>query len=189
MSRRGTWSALLAAVLLTAVALGAGTVLRDPPGSAPATRPVAARSTPAPVSASDPAVDPAPARVLRAWDRQRARAWAAGDPASLRALYAAGSVAGRRDVAMLRQWRSRGLVVQGLRTEVLALRVLERSADRMVLEVTDRVRGGRAVALRGEDGVRRPLPRDLPTRRRVSLRAVAGEWRVSSVRPSGPASR
>ena len=117
------------------------------------------------------------AAVLHAWDDQRAHAWATGDPAALRDLYTAGSATGRADGAMLRSWHDRGLRVTGLRTQLLALAVRDWSDDRLVLVVTDRLAGGVAVGA----GVRVPLPRDRATTRRVVLRRVAGEWRVSSV--------
>ena len=55
--------------------------------------------------------------ALHDWDDRRASAWAAADPAALRALYEPGSAAGRVDVAMLRAWRERGLRVEGLLVE------------------------------------------------------------------------
>ena len=122
------------------------------------------------------ALGPAPADVLHAWDERRAAAWEHGDAAGLRSLYTDGSVAGRRDVAMLRAWSGRGLRVGGLRTQLLRVDARARTPYRLVLGVTDRVAGG--VAVPG----RVALPRDRPTRHVVTLRRVAGEWRVSSVR-------
>src|SRR3954453_19232105 len=76
---------------------------------------------------------------LHSWDGRRAAAWAAADPAALRRLYVQGSPAGRADVAMLRAWRDRGLHVEGLRMQLLGVRVQRRSSPRMVLEVIDRL--------------------------------------------------
>lgn len=121
------------------------------------------------------------AGVLRAWDERRSRAWAAGDPGALRSLYTAGSRAGRADRSMLRRWSERGLRVEGLRMQVLAVRVRARSPVRLVLLVTDRVAGGVAV---GRAGVRVHLPRDRASTREVTLRLVAGEWRVGRVTPA-----
>lgn len=134
------------------------------------------------------ALGPTPAAVLHAWDEQRSAAWADGDVAELRSLYAPGSRAGRADAAMLRAWRARGLRVEGLRSQLLAVDVRRRTAARLVLEVTDRMTGG--VAVPGGWS----LPGDLPSRHVVTLRRVAGEWRVASVsatpatpdRPGGP---
>ncbi|GAA1150001.1 hypothetical protein [Nocardioides aquiterrae] len=122
------------------------------------------------------ALGPQPADVLHAWDERRAAAWSAGDAAGLRTLYTSGSVAGRRDVAMLRVWTARGLRVAGMRTQLLRVSVRAQAPARLVLEVTDRVIGG--VAVPGAV----PLPRDRPTGHVVTFRRVAGEWRVSSVR-------
>jgi hypothetical protein len=115
--------------------------------------------------------------VLRAWDAERADAWARSDSRRLASLYAPSSGAGRRDVAMLRAWSSRGLVVQGLRTQLLAVRELSRSRSTWTLRVTDRLVGGVAVGA----GVRRPLPVDAATTRTVVLRRLDGVWRVASV--------
>lgn len=115
--------------------------------------------------------------VLADWDLRRSAAWAAGDGDALAGLYAPGSVAGRRDVAMLTRWRARGLRVDGLRMQVLAIDVRDRSAGRWDLVVTDRLAGGVAVG----DGTRTALPRDGWSTRRVVLEQRAGRWRVASV--------
>jgi len=115
--------------------------------------------------------------VLRAWDEQRAEAWARGDPALLAALYAPGSRAGRRDRAMLEAWTSRGLVVRGLRTQLLEVRTVRRSPSAWTLRVTDRQAGGVAVG----PGVRRSLPVDAATTRTVVLHRLGGRWRVAAV--------
>lgn len=124
--------------------------------------------------------------VLRAWDVRRAAAWAAGDEAALAALYTAGSSAGRRDRAMLRRYVARGLRVRGMRMQVLAGEVRARTADRIVLVVTDRLAHAIAVGPR----VRAELPRDRVSRRTVVLRRIVGEWRVAQVRAQArPAAR
>lgn len=117
--------------------------------------------------------------ALRGWDLGRARAWASGDATALASLYAPGSVAGRRDVRMLRRWHERGLVVRGMRTQVLAVEVEHSDSDRWVLLVTDRLAGGLAVGR----GRRVALPVDRATRRRVTLLRAEGRWTVSSVLP------
>ncbi|WP_110183221.1 hypothetical protein [Nocardioides solisilvae] len=126
---------------------------------------------------------PAHVEVLRAWDRRRARAWAEGDHAVLRRLYVAGSATGRKDVRMLRRYRDRGLRVEGLQTQLVSVDVVEQKDDRLVLDVVDRV----AAAFVVGDGVRRALPEDRPTRRRVEVVRRAGEWLVAEVvdAPSG----
>jgi hypothetical protein len=167
---------LFAASVVTAVAVAAGTV-------------TVAEVRGAPAPSLEAAAGKAPARpaqlesveLLRAWDAQRAKAWAEGDPSLLRPLYTPGSRAGRHDRAMLRAWRARGLVVQDLHTQLLTVRELSRSATTWSLLVTDRLAGGVAVGL----GVRRPLPRDEATTRTVRLRLLYGRWRVAAVRLVG----
>jgi hypothetical protein len=147
---------------------------------------VGLRSSPAPASVSSTsstADPPSEVAVLRDWDERRAAAWARGDPGALLSLYTAESSAGAHDLAMLTAWRDRGLRVTGLRTQLLAVDDLGRTADRWRLRVTDRVVGGTAV---GPD-VRRTLPADRPSTRTVVLRRVLGEWRVESVREGGGA--
>lgn len=119
---------------------------------------------------------PAPVAVLHDWDDRRSAAWATGDARALAELYVPGSAAGRADLAMLRAWRARGLRVEGLQTQLLAVHVRRRTPTRLVLDVTDRMTGG--VAVPGGWS----LPGDLPSRHRIALRRVAGEWRVSSAR-------
>jgi hypothetical protein len=127
-------------------------------------------------AAAEPPGPPA-VEALRAWDALRAGAWARGDLTALAALYVPGSVAGRRDRAMLRAWVSRGLVVRGMQTQLLEVRELRRTASVWTLVVTDRMVGGFAVGT----SMRRPLPRDAPTTRTVELRRVGGRWLVSAV--------
>jgi hypothetical protein len=122
---------------------------------------------------------PPPIQVLRRWDDLRAVAWARGDPRQLRTLYTPGSVAGRHDRAMLRAWTSRGLVVRGLQTQLLAVRELRRTAATWTLRVTDRLAGGTAVGT----GVRLPLPTDTASTRILHLQMVRGRWRLSAVQP------
>lgn len=118
--------------------------------------------------------EPTAREALAAWDAERSAAWASGDVGDLETLYTDGSVAGERDVAMLRQWLDRGLVVTGLQMQVLSLREISRTDDRLVLAVVDRVAGGTAGDV--------ALPDDAPTAHTMVLRRVDGEWVVSSVR-------
>jgi hypothetical protein len=119
--------------------------------------------------------------VLHAWDHERARAYARGEPAALRALYVPGSVAGVRDVRTLRGYLRRGFRVEGLRMQLLAVRVLARRHGLWRLGVTDRV--GHAVAV--GHGTVVPLPRDSTSTRTVTLVRRSGEWRVRSVVSGG----
>lgn len=116
-------------------------------------------------------------RVLRAWDERRAAAFASADPVALRRLYVAGAEAGRADVSVLRAYDRRGLRVEELRTQLLAVQVLDRGPGRWRLRVTDRVAGGVAV----RDGVRLALPRDRATTRVITLRRTDRGWQVAKV--------
>jgi hypothetical protein len=119
-----------------------------------------------------------PLAHLHAWDRRRSSAWADGDAAALRDLYATGSVAGRRDVRLLRNYLDRDLRVEGLTTQVLDAEVLRRSANGVVVSVTDRVVGGVAVGPESATA----LPQGVPVHRQVTLVRVGGEWLVADVR-------
>lgn len=137
------------------------------------------RTDPAPAASP---VATGPAGILAAWDERRAAAWAEGDPDALRTLYAAGSRTGAADVRLLRHYLRRGLRVEGLRTQVLALEVVGRASGRLVLVVTDRVVGGRAVG----GAVPVALPADRASTRRIVLVRQgdgSGEvWRVVEAR-------
>ena len=130
-----------------------------------------------------PGADAPATAVLRSWDAARSRAFAAGDTDALRRLYVEGSPAGRSDVRLLRAYLRRGLRVEGMRMQVLALEVLDERGRRLRLRVTDRLAGAVAVG----PGARWPLPRDRASTRDVELRRdPAGEWQVRSVRESVP---
>lgn len=125
-----------------------------------------------------------PAGILAAWDERRASAWAAGDTEALRDLYVAGSRTGAADLRLLRHYRGRGLAVTDLATQVLALEVVERSGSRLVLVVTDRVVGGRAVG-RGTSPI--ALPADRASTRRIVLARPDGTWLVAEARDQASA--
>ncbi|HEX2894617.1 MAG TPA: hypothetical protein VHO29_11515 [Marmoricola sp.] len=118
--------------------------------------------------------------VLHDWDVRRAAAWAAGDPVALRRLYTSGSAAGDSDVALLRRYVARGLVVRDLSMQVLRARVLVRRPRRLELEVTDRL----AAAVAGRSGdvrsVRR-LPESTVSTHLVVLRRPVRVWLVARV--------
>lgn len=120
------------------------------------------------------------AAVLAAWDERRSAAWAEGDVTALQELYADGAAAGAVDVRLLRDYLRRGLRVEGLTTQVLALRVAARSPERLEVVVTDRVVGAEAVGA----GAPVALPVARPSTRRVVLvRDAEGErWVVAVVR-------
>lgn len=164
--------ALLLSVGLTLVAVLAGVTAVPDRGAPPAPRQVAAQ-VPAAVQAIE---------VLRGWDLRRSRAWASGDLRALRELYTPGSRTGRHDGAALAAYADRGLRVTGLRMQLLAVGVRDADEDGLVLAVTDRMQ--RAVA-RGA-GTAVVLPRDEPSTWRVSLRRLAGEWRIAEIRRARP---
>lgn len=146
-----------------------------------------AGTPPAASSAAVPASAPAVRAidVLRSWDRARARAFAAGDVAALRRLYVPGSAAGTTDAGTLRAYLRRGLRVEGMRMQVLALDVLVGEPDRLRLVVTDRLADG-AVATGPGGAV--PLPADRASTRTVELvrDGPHGAWQVASVTESAP---
>lgn len=169
---------LLTAILSTIVPIACGLVgaglvdlARDRASEPLVAAPVAAGGAPARAVT--------PAGILRAWDQRREQAWRAADEEALGRLYLPRSLAGRRDVAMLRQWSARGLRVVELRVEVSSVRVLVRRAARLVVVVTDRVTRAETIGERG--GV--VLPRDGTDTHRIDLRRVDGRWLVASVRP------
>lgn len=162
----------VAAVLLVGVALHGGSSTPRPPERAPVAV-VAPEAGPVSVTRAVSSL-----AILRDWDRSRAAAWADGDARALARLYVDGSGAGARDVAMLRAWRDRGLRVEGMSMQVLAVELRTRTARRVVLVVTDRLVGAQAVG-RGD---RRALPRDDPTTRRLVFRQVGGRWLLESAR-------
>lgn len=143
----------------------------------PDARPAATAAAPA---VTDPAVE-----VLRTWDVRRAAAWASDDPGALRRLYTPGSRTGRADVALLGAYAARGVDVTGLRTQLLAVDVVERSADRVVLVVTDRL----AHVEVSHDGRTLALPSDRPSTHRVTLVLVGDTWLVDEVRPAAQPAR
>jgi hypothetical protein len=162
------------AVVVTTLVRGAG----DAEGAVEV-RPSAAA---APEASAAPLSEAAEAAaVLREWDDARAAAWATGDEAALRGLYAAGSDAGEQDVAMLRRWAGRGMRVEEMRTQLLAVDVVRRTDRRLVLLVTDRLAD--AVAVRISDGARWTLPRDRARTQRLTFRQTSEGWILASATP------
>jgi hypothetical protein len=131
-----------------------------------------------PVVTAEPTTLPA-SDVLRGWDQARSRAFAEGDVAALRRLYVDGSDAGTSDARLLRSYLARGLRVEGMRMQLLALEVLDQDPRRLRVRVTDRLTGAVAV---GRDS-RTRLPRDQATTRVVELRRAGpgSAWRVAAV--------
>ncbi len=161
---------MLLSVLAT-VGVVAGALL----AVAPVAHVVRRESVPATTAAVRPAARALD--LLRAWDRRRAGAWAAGDATALRALYLPGSRTGRRDLAMLAAYERRGLRVTGMRRQVLAVRVRWRTPRALTLVVTDRLAEARVAS----GGTRSVLPRSRPTTRRIALRHTSAGWCVAEV--------
>lgn len=179
-----TLAVSLTAVLATGVLVWAAS-RGGPPDESSAPRPAAAVI--APRAAPDLTVVRAVSSlaVLRAWDRARARAWARASLHDLRSLYVPGSRAGTVDLARLTAWRDRGLRVRGMDMQVLGVTLLRRTADTLVLRVTDRVVGAVAVPL-GASGAHgephgKPLPQDRESTRRLTLVRHGGRWRMAAV--------
>ena len=166
--------ALAGAVLVTAVAVVPG----DDDGASGTRRraPLRGGSRPRGSSAAPPGHWQ---RVLHDLDRSRARAFAAGEPRGLDAVYVRGSPVLRHDRAVLDAYARRGLTVRGARLRLLDVRVRAASADRVALRVVDRL--GPAVVGSG-GGVARPLPRDHPTLHRLRLLRTPAGWRIAAVR-------
>jgi hypothetical protein len=147
-------------------------------------RPGEVRAPGRPPAASRPATEHAALAVLHAWDHRRGEAWAAGDAAALARLYTARSAAGAADVALLRRYVARGLVVRDLRMQLLRARVLVHRPRLLELEVTDRLAAGRA-ARPGDPGAARPLPADVASTTVLTLRRVGDRWLMARVSAAG----
>ena len=160
-------------VVLAVAGVGALWVAQRP---APGAAAVSAGSA----SEATPGVDDA-AALLRDWDARRSAAYAAADVAALRSLYADGSTAGRRDVAVLRSYRARGLRVVGLTTQLLDVRSEHPRTGAVILRVTDRLAGAVAVG----PGRRVHLPAGRARTRVVTLVDEGRGWVVSEVRAGG----
>jgi hypothetical protein len=101
------------------------------------------------------------ASTLRALDQARSAAFARGDPAGLRAVYAPGAPALERDQQVLARLTGAGLRAKGLRLAATSVTTADRSGDRVRLSVTDMMppyrlvdTGGAVVAERPGRGVR-----------------------------------
>ena len=167
------------ALLVLAVGLTVGLV-----GVVVLSRPTTGESARQLVGVADGATAPAPSAEVRAlsvlhdWDVRRAAAWASGDVEALAALYTTGSTSGAGDVAMLRRYRSRGLVVRDLAMQVLRARVLVDRPRLVEVEVTERLSS--AVAYEPAVGSQ-VLPRARAATHRLLLRRVGGTWRMARV--------
>jgi eukaryotic-like serine/threonine-protein kinase len=140
-------------------------------GSAP-TRPSQPATTASAAAVQAPVVPPVPApsvtshptdwaSTLRALDQARSAAFARGDAAGLRAVYAPRAPALERDLQVLARLTRAGLRAEDLRLAATSITTADRSGDRVRLSVTDVMppyrlvdTGGAVVAERPGRGVR-----------------------------------
>jgi hypothetical protein len=115
--------------------------------------------------------------VLGGLDLSRAAAFATGDAGRLASVYVTGQAA-EPDAAAVTSYRERGVRVIGAVMHRRSCDVVSRSADRIELDVVDRL--GPAVAVR-QSGLASPLPRDLPTRHQIVLVRTTAGWRIAAV--------
>ena len=120
------------------------------------------------------------ASTLSALDQARSVAFARGDPAGLRAVYAPGAPALDRDQQVLARMTGAGLRAAGLRLTATSVATADRSGDRVRLAVTDVMppyrlvdAGGTVVASRPGRGVRSWTV--------VLARVAGGRWLVYDV--------
>jgi eukaryotic-like serine/threonine-protein kinase len=139
------------------------------PAHAPVTTPV-----PAPLAATGWA------STLRALDQARSAAFARGDPAGLRAVYAPGAPALHRDQLVLAQLTGAGLRAEGLRLTATSVATADRSGDRVRLAVTDVMPPYRLVDVGGAVVAERP-GRGVRSWTVVLARAGGGRWLVYDV--------
>jgi hypothetical protein len=117
------------------------------------------------------------AGVLGDLDDVRAEAFASADPELLGEVYVRGSSARETDAGLIRDYERRGARVVGAELVVLSCKARRATADRVRLEVVDRLAPAH---VEWDDGTTRALPRDLPTRRVVTLMLTAHGWRIEN---------
>lgn len=117
------------------------------------------------------------AGVLGRLDDIRAEAFASADPGLLSEVYVRGSAARDADAALIRDYQTRGAHVVGADLIVLSCKVQRATAEQVNLVVIDQLAPASVV---WEDGTKRALPRDLPTRRVVTLIPTEHGWRIEN---------
>jgi hypothetical protein len=117
--------------------------------------------------------------LLGGLDIARTEAFVTGEVARLRDVYA-DERAAKADADVLRAYRERGLRLEGMVLVREWCRVTDRSPARITFEVVDRLG---PTSVRADDGRRRDLPRDRPTRRTVVLERDGEVWRIAAVQP------
>lgn len=137
---------------------------------------------PAEPPAATELIDDRAAAVLSWWDAERAAAYADGDVAALRALYAPGAEVGEIDVAVLEAYTARDLRVTGLGFEVVAAMVVEEDLTRLVVEVEDRLLRAEVRDAAGQSvGT---LPGRDPAERALTFERAGERWVVADIRES-----
>ncbi|MFT4010181.1 MAG: hypothetical protein QM655_09105 [Nocardioidaceae bacterium] len=119
--------------------------------------------------------------VLQAWDATRAQAYERGDLGALIQLYEPGSDLAREDRRVLAAYLRRGLVVHGMRTQVLDVAVDHFDAGTLLLRVTDRVTHAWASGSQGGVAV---LPVAEPIRRRLAFVKRDERWLLVDAAPA-----
>ncbi|MFF0271313.1 hypothetical protein [Kribbella sp. NPDC004536] len=125
-------------------------------------------------------------RTLRALDAQRAQAFWTLDVDALNNIYVPGSAPWTADRALLSQYRSQNVRVQGLRVTIDSTSITRRTPTTITLRTTDHLTGGEAV---DHTGARTPLPRGKPTTRLITLTSNPATtapgsptaWRISTI--------
>jgi hypothetical protein len=115
------------------------------------------------------------AGVLGELDHARAVAFAAGDTTLLDRVYVRRSAGAETDAAAIRAYAKRGARVTGADLRLLSCRVESSSKRQATLVVVDQLTTAEVV---WADGSSRLLPRDLPTRHRVTLVRTPDGWRI-----------
>ena len=115
------------------------------------------------------------AGVLGELDHARAAAFAAGDTSLLDRVYVRGSASAGVDAAAIRAYAKRGGRIAGAELTLLSCRVEDSSPRRVRLVVVDQLATAKVI---WADGSSRMLPRDLPTKHRITLVRTPDGWRI-----------
>lgn len=115
--------------------------------------------------------------ALAGLDLQRSLAWSSSSIEAVEALYV-DPTAGAADVAALRQWTDRGLVLESAMLVIGSCTAVTESPDRVRLDVVDRLAPTWAV---DTFGLATSLPVDTWSGRHVVLQRVDGVWRYAEV--------
>lgn len=115
--------------------------------------------------------------ALASLDLQRSLAWSSSSVEAVESLYVDPASAAP-DVAALQQWQGRGLVLESAMLVIGSCVAVPESADRIRLDVVDRLAPTRAV---DRFGSATALPVDTWSGRQVVLQRVDGTWHYAEV--------